>query len=684
MNRLPIVGKAIGPEGVRGELLSMIEAETSASPPRQEDEVLCALAQNLNVGFLQLMGGKEHLLRLIQILIPLARMTETTVRSRAVASLASLFSVAAVVNTDAAAADPVPEDKQPLEWTVVKDILLDLAGIEEKMLRASEASDRGDGGEKSEKAVGAAEVAEVKTPKKIADTWFPGKLSASRLFAPVYVATTPGMTAERRQILDYLSLLVEDDMPMVRVAAASALSDLEAVVDQDVIRVSIVPIMQIILDDKADSVRETVVSAVTQCIKVLANTSGESAQDADETPEVLSKMVELYQLASCDPSWRVRLATVTHIADALAPLTKHLKVAIIQCFAELLDDEEAEVRLASVKRTAAALEAADCPEFKELVVPTVLTGFREMLEEASNDDPTMEIRFPQLRSAQALMCMELASFDAIPHDMLVQVVHKMFGDPQLCISMLRKFSLLIKLKESDPAALSQICMDSLSLATHEDWRVRCAFTAQLSFVFEQIISVEQGGDQADKETVERAWTAFKRVIDLALWDQVAEARSHFVQCLPAIINYANKLGGDGYVKEIITMVVNQFSGKVETPDHPERKTTYLFKISSVQALQAVLTMTPAVAYFADESSVTELLDLLVKGAKDTTPNVRLASCRALGAFGTSCAKGEGAAAGRLSHGEMLVKPTLSEIFETDADYDVKEFAKVALDSMSAV
>jgi hypothetical protein len=176
--------------------------------------------------------------------------------------------------------------------------------------------------------------------------------------------------------------------------------------------------------------------------------------------------------------------------------------------------------------------------------------------------------------------------------MLVAVVQHMFEEASLCIKMLAKFELLLRLKETDSAALSQICMDSLSLGVHEDWRVRCAFTAKLSFIFEQIISVEskaaalgkaggqtegstsaaaasassssstssgdpktptkQGTARAqsvpttplDEEAVERAWTAFKSVVDGALWDQVSEARVHFVECLPALIQWADKIGGD--------------------------------------------------------------------------------------------------------------------------------------------
>jgi hypothetical protein len=84
---------------------------------------------------------------------------------------------------------------------------------------------------------------------------------------------------------------------------------------------------------------------------------------------------------------------------------------------------------------------------------------------------------------------------------------------------------------------------------------------------------------AEKDGVERAFAAFKKVIDFAVWDQVAascavaaplraageswnqvaEARSHFVECLPAIMSYADRLGGENYVRQIMTMITDQYT-----------------------------------------------------------------------------------------------------------------------------
>ncbi len=429
----------------------------------------------------------------------------------------------------------------------------------------------------------------------------------------------------------------------MRAQAAAALGDLSCAVTVEVFRDFLLPIFKLVSEDRSDIVRNTGVSSFTKYLETLPTTeitaedlmvlketvmtngaaAAEAAAKRAADPEavgaaagvqdpnemqtaVVTEVTGLFLKAANDPSWRVRLGTVKTIQHALKPADAKTKGEMLATFADLLLDEEPEVKLASTNQTSKVYAAAGSKDlFEALVLPTVLSGFQEMLDSAKSGngldgtgngggmianisgDREGQGR-NELRQAQAIMCMELAAFDAIPHPMLVAVVQHMFEDPSLCIKMLAKFELLSRLKETDSAALSQICMDSLSLGVHEDWRVRCAFTAKLSFIFEQIISVESkaaasknGAAQAamessssssssgfgdslktpnkgggtsrdttapttplDDEAVERAWTAFKSVVDGALWDQVSEARSHFVECLPKLIQWADKIGGD--------------------------------------------------------------------------------------------------------------------------------------------
>jgi len=430
----------------------------------------------------------------------------------------------------------------------------------------------------------------------------------------------------------------------------------------------------------------------------------------------------LYLKAANDSSWRVRLAATQKLKDALKPADAKTKGELLATFADLLEDEEAEVKLAATKVTADVFEACTSKDmFDALVLPVVMDGFAQMLDAAKQMAEqgggggvgvgVSEAGKVELRQTQAIVAMELAKFDAIPHPTLISVVQHMFEDPSLCIKMLDRFELLAKLKESDPLALSTICMDSLSLGVHDDWRVRCAFTARLSFIFEQIISVESsaaalsgqegaggaGGSAEttpkkgtsagattpstplDKDAVERAWTAFKSVVDGALWDEVAEARVHFQECLPALVIWADKIGGDRYVKQLLGMLLEQYKcdGGVPIPQHPDRKMSYLYKISVLAGLQAILSMSPAPQYFGTASHTSELVDIVLGACKDPTPNVRLVAGKAVGAYAVACCGGFGASPGALQTVEMSLVPTL-QTMTSDTDLDVKAVAHVAL------
>lgn len=335
------------------------------------------------------------------------------------------------------------------------------------------------------------------------------------------------MGEEKSALLEAFAQLSDDEMPMVRSTAASALAGLSEHVTVAVFRQHLLPIFKLVSEDRSDVVRECGVKSLAAYLATLptlevtpedlkklkeaeaasAAASAAGGAAAAATPaeggavaaggvlgEVVGEVTGLYLKASNDSSWRVRLAATSNLKDALKPADPKTKGELLATFADLLEDEEAEVKLAATKGTAHVFEACTSKDmFDALVLPTVMEGFQQMLEAAkvlAEQGAGMEAGKVELRQTQAIVAMELAKFDAIPHPTLIQVVQHMFEDPSLCIKMLDRFELLARLKESDPQALSTICMDSLSLGVHDDWRVRCAFTARLSFIFEQIISVE--------------------------------------------------------------------------------------------------------------------------------------------------------------------------------------------------
>jgi len=183
----------------------------------------------------------------------------------------------------------------------------------------------------------------------------------------------------------------------------------------------------------------------------------------------------------------------------------------------------------------------------------------------------------------------------------------------------------------------------------------------------------------DKDAVERAWTAFKSVVYGALWDEVAEARVHFVDCVPALIRWADKIGGDRYVKQLIAMLLEQYKcvPGVPIPAHPDRKMSYLYKISVLAGLQSILGMSPAPPYLTSAANTAELVDLVLAAAKDPTPNVRLVAGKAVAAYAVACCGGYGASPGSLETVEMSLVPTL-QAMASDSDPDVKDNAQLSL------
>mmetsp|Transcript_39809 Transcript_39809/g.89171 ORF Transcript_39809/g.89171 Transcript_39809/m.89171 type:complete len:759 (+) Transcript_39809:76-2352(+) len=720
--RLGLVAKAMGPNSARTVLLPFIEGLCAAQ--KHEDEVLCAFANALDADFLPSVGGPATCLSLVKILVPLCCATETAVRSRAVKSLVSL------VKSVSGAGEP--GFGQTEEWQALKAFLVNLSGVN---LDGSEGAEEG----------------------KKEDPWFPSKLSACALYPAVYGCLPKdqkSMAEDKALLLEAFTALADDEMPMVRATAATSLGLLAESASLESFKAYLLPVFKMVSEDRSDVVRMRGVAANANFLETLPPVALSEAdlknlKDGEEgelaggevvgspEAELASEATSLFLKACVDPSWRVRLSAVKGLSKALKPADAKAKGAMLEVFSDLLEDEEREVKLEATKVTSSVFVSGSSKElFELLVLPTITEAFDTMLANAGtgpegangpggggaggpggmNDlDPAGMAGKQELQQAQALVAMELAAFDAIPHPTLVAVVQHMFEDPSLCIKMLDKFELLAKLKESDPGALSQICMDSLSLGVHEDWRVRAAFTAKLAFIFEQIISVEssaaaaekraaeEGGSNSaqaaavtpkkepqgapapppgtplDKDAVERAWTAFKSVVAGALWDVVAEARSHFVDCLPALITWADKIGGDKYVKQLVQMLLDQYKCEsgVPIPNHPDRKMSYLYKTSVLAGLQSVLTMAPAPGYFGTPSNVTELVELLLGACKDPTPNVRLVAGRAVGAYAVACVGGYGASPGAVQTVEMSLIPTLQTL-TSDGDADVKYVAQVAM------
>eukprot|EP00166_Cyanidium_caldarium_P003626 ctg_351.g177 len=200
VQRLPLIAQAIGEERTRTELLPFVTESID-----DEDEVLLALAGQLDAAFLPYVGGHTHMTVLLEPLEHLAQVEETVVRERAVESLVSL-------------------------------------------VRAC--------------SVGDALIASSFYPlvKRLAEgDWFTSRISATGLFAATYQRLPAAQADVKAELSALFVTLAKDDTPMVRRAAASHLGEFAQALEPSNVSGMLLRLFAELADDDQDSVRLLVV-----------------------------------------------------------------------------------------------------------------------------------------------------------------------------------------------------------------------------------------------------------------------------------------------------------------------------------------------------------------------------------------------------------------------------------------
>jgi serine/threonine-protein phosphatase 2A regulatory subunit A len=213
IQELPRIAKAIGEERTRTELLPFV-LETIDD----EDEVLLALAGQLDERFLPYVGGKDYLSAMLEPLEQLAQVEETVVRERAVESILSL----------ARCCEPGEH------WFL--DAFYPLL-------------------------------------KRLAEgDWFTSRISATALFATTYAGLVASETDARAELRSLFLSLAKDDTPMVRRAAASHLAEFAAALEPVHVSGFLLKLFAELAEDDQDSVRLLVVENAEKIVSLLPET----------------------------------------------------------------------------------------------------------------------------------------------------------------------------------------------------------------------------------------------------------------------------------------------------------------------------------------------------------------------------------------------------------------------------
>ncbi|CAF1974606.1 unnamed protein product [Brassica napus] len=274
--RLSTIARALGEERTRKELIHFLSENSD-----DDDEVLLAMAGELVV-FIPFVGGVEHAHVLLPPLESLCTVEETCVREKVVDSLCKIGSE----------------------------------------MRESDLVD--------------SFVPLVKVRQLAAGEWFAARVSACGLFHVPYQGCTDVLKTELQSIYNQLC---QDDMPMVRRAAATNLGKFATTVESSYLNAEIMTMFDDLTKDEQDSVR---LLAVKGCAAL-----GKLLEPQDCVARVLPVIVNFSQQ---DKSWRVRYMVANQLyelCEAVGP--DCTKTDLVPAYVRLLQDNEAEHILPCVK-----------------------------------------------------------------------------------------------------------------------------------------------------------------------------------------------------------------------------------------------------------------------------------------------------------------------------------------------
>jgi len=400
--------------------------------------------------------------------------------------------------------------------------------------------------------------------------WFTSRIAACALFAAAYPRVSTGSKSELRGMF---AELCRDDTPMVRRAAAAAITDFVAVVEPEHVKSELIPLFTALAEDEQDGVRLLVVPIGI----AIAKSIGPDAAKSSVAPVCLT-------LAQ-DKAWRVRWS----VANSYCPLVEALKggsdAKLIDAFITLLRDSEAEVRTAAAGNLSKVAKL--CP------AGNVLNIFGKIVEELSSDQNE------HVREALAGVVMGLAPIvgkDLAMEKLLPHFLHLLKDDnPQV------RLAIISQIGSADgvigvEALSSELLPAVIDLASDKNWRVRSQIIGHIP-----VLARQMNATYFDQNLLE---LCVKWLSDRVY--SIREAASKNLTSLTEVY------GKEWTKSKIIPRVI-------DLKNNPH----YLYRLTSIRAAEVLIPV------LDNESSFGTLLPLILSLATDNVPNVRFGVAKAL-------------------------------------------------------
>jgi serine/threonine-protein phosphatase 2A regulatory subunit A len=554
IHRLDTIARALGPERTRTELMPYLTNECVDD----EDEVLLALSEQLGK-FIEHVGGPEESKCLLTPLEQLATVEETVVRDKSVESLCKV-------------AEVLPE----------------------------------------------ADFAEHFVPliKRLATgDWFTARTSGCGLFAKAYCRLTD--EAVKTELRALFAKLTEDETPMVRRSAASAMKNFIPTIAKDHVKKEIVPIFQKLAKDDQDSVRLLIIESCVALAKMF--------DQEDKTTLVLPTV----RACSVDKSWRVRYMMAEHFVELCDSMGLEITQAeLVPAFVRLLRDTEAEVR------TAAAFKVTGVA--KKLPADVSIKHLLPCVKELVTDNSQ------HARAALASVIMGLAPVFGREHtvehllDLFLQLLKDDFPEVRLnIISKLDEVNKVIGVEMLSQSLLPAI----VELAEDRQWRVRLAIIEYIPLLADQL-----GVEFFDEKL---GFLCMTWLGDCVF--SIREAATNNLKKLTEVF------GVEWAQNNIIPKVLALYT-------HPN----YLYRMTTLFAISVL-----AEVKGMKEVIQNSMLPLVIRMADDPVPNIRFNVAKTLHTLIKYL---------DANVVQTKVKPCLSKLYE-DKDRDVKFYAAQALSAI---